>query len=59
MIMILVMTRSFKFRQMHGDNEFDGALANGDEHCNCRHAKLFLDSNSIQSILKMLVWSRE
>ena len=47
MIMILVMTRSFKFRQMHGDNEFDGAIANVDEHCNCRHAKIFLDSNSI------------
>ena len=56
-IMILVMTRSFMFRKLHGDNEFDGALFNVDEHCNCRHAKLFLDSNSIQSILKMVVWS--
>ena len=55
MIMILVMTRSFKFRNLHGDNEFDGALANVDEHCNCMHAKLLLDSNSIQSILKMVV----
>ena len=50
MIMILVMTLSFKFRKLHGDNEFDGALFNVDEHCNCRHAKLFLDSNSILSI---------
>ena len=55
MIMILVMTRSFKFRNLHGDNEFDGAVANVNEHCNFRHAKLFLYSNSIQFILKMVV----
>ena len=59
MIIILVMTRSFKFRKLHGDNEFEGVLADANERCNCRHANLFLDSNSVQSILKMLVWSRE
>ena len=37
MIMILVMTRSFKFRKLHGDNDIDVdvVLANVDEHYNC------------------------